>query len=107
QMLNKTTYHSNIYTLPIFKTIQSMLIDIINNKLYCDFPEDSRIELANGEFFRFNLERNLSWVEIKGVKKSSNINYEWKELQSEKFNCTDILLYRQLSNQDLALITKQ
>src|SRR5437868_4653107 len=25
QMLKKTTYHSNIYTLPIFKTIQNML----------------------------------------------------------------------------------
>ncbi len=29
QLLNKTNYHNNIYTLPIFKTIQNMLNDIM------------------------------------------------------------------------------
>src|ERR1051326_4549497 len=30
QRMLKTTYHSNIYTIPIFKTIQNMLRDIKN-----------------------------------------------------------------------------
>ena len=54
QMLNKT-YHDNIYTLSIFKTIQNMFIDVIN-KVYYNFPEDCKIELTDGTFFHFSLE---------------------------------------------------
>ena len=93
QMLNKTTYHSNIHTYPIFKAIRDMLKDIeelpeepneacdfpednkdeLRNYKACDFPEDNRDELANGELFRFILEkRDDDYVDIKGLKKSQN-----------------------------------
>src|SRR5947209_1329277 len=33
QVFKKTTYHSNIYTLPIFKAVQNMLKGIVNNEV--------------------------------------------------------------------------
>ena len=56
-MLNKTTYHSNIYTYPIFKAVQDMLKDIKDHNEPCDFPENNRIELTNGGLFNFILEK--------------------------------------------------
>src|SRR5581483_2946205 len=49
QMLKKTTYHSNIYTLSIFKTIQNTLKDIVDNGV-CNVPKDD-IKLEDGELF--------------------------------------------------------
>src|SRR5581483_9741471 len=79
QMLNKTTYHSNIYNLNTFITLQDMLKDIINrNEACCDFLEDNRIELANGELFHFSLrKRDDGYVDIKGFKNLQN--NEWGE----------------------------
>ena len=80
QMLN-TTHHSNIYTIPIFKTIQKMLRDI-KSKVYCAFPDDNTIKLVDGELFHFILKRvEHNKVEIKGLKKSQNDN-EWKETKN-------------------------
>src|SRR3989337_2193357 len=106
QMLN-TTYHSNIYTLPIFKTIQNMFKDI-QNEVYCELPEDNMIRLEDSELFRFNLKKVKlnSWnygVEVIGFKKTQN-NNEWKETQNTiKLDQLNIS-YKQLNNQDLALI---
>src|SRR5437867_3181415 len=33
QLLNNKTYHSNIYTLPIFKAIRGMLLEIKENNI--------------------------------------------------------------------------
>src|SRR5581483_10279315 len=110
QMLNKTTtYHSNIYTYPIFKAVQDMLKDIKDrNEECCDFSEN-KIELANGELFHFILEkRDEDHVNIKGLKKSQDD--EWEETQnsySHNLKYFSILSYQQLNNQDLALITKK
>ena len=71
QMLN-TTYHSNIYTLPIFKTIRNMLNDIINDK-GCDFSEDNKITI-DGEPFRFILKKAKDQIEVKGFTKLHNSN---------------------------------
>ena len=82
QMLNKTTYHSNIYTFPIFKTIQNMLEDISDNNGKCDFLKDSKIdELTKGNLFHFKLEkRDDDSVDVKGLKKSQD--NEWEETQN-------------------------
>src|SRR5437016_2229827 len=91
-----TNYHSNIYTLPIFKTIQNMLKDIVDNEV-CNIPKDG-IEL-DGELFHFILIDGGDYDYIKGLKRSQN-NDEWNDTVTEK-----ILSYKQLINQDLALIT--
>src|SRR5215213_6467405 len=50
ELLNKTVYHSNIYSLSVFKTIRNMLLGIIKNEhIYND------IELTNGKLFQFNI----------------------------------------------------
>jgi hypothetical protein len=81
-----------------------MLKDIINrNETPCDFPENNKIELTDGDLFHFILEKGYdNNVDIKGLRKSQN--NEWKEtLNSETF--MNMLSYKQLNNQDLALIT--
>ncbi|PKC09585.1 hypothetical protein RhiirA5_415466 [Rhizophagus irregularis] len=71
QMLN-ITYHNNIYTLPIFKTIQDMLKDINNNKNNDKFPENHMVQLG-GELFQFIIERKTSnLVKLIGIKNSQN-----------------------------------
>src|SRR5581483_8980575 len=107
QMLNKTTYHSNVYTYPIFNAIRDMLKDINRNEACCDFPEDNKTVLANGELFHFILEKSdEDYVDIKGLKKSQND--EWEETQnSHNFKYDNNLSYQQLNNQDLALITRK
>src|SRR5581483_8230642 len=97
-----------IYTYPIFKAVQDMLKDIKNRKeACCDFPENNKIELTNGEHFHFILEkRDDDHVDIKGLKKSRDD--EWEETQnSYNVEHTNMLSYQQLNNQDLALITKK
>lgn len=70
-MLN-ITYHNNIYTLPIFKTIQDMLKDINNNKNNDKFPENHMVQLG-GELFQFIIERKTSnLVKLIGIKNSQN-----------------------------------
>ena len=59
QQMLKNTYHSNIYTLSIFKTIQEMLKDIIENG-HCDFPDDNKIELKDERLLQFKLEKKRS-----------------------------------------------
>src|SRR5579871_5603877 len=107
-MLNKTTYHSNIYTYPIFKAVQDMLKDIKNRKeVCCDFPENNKIKLTNGELFHFILKkRDSSCVDLKGFKKSQNNKWE-KTQNSYNLKYKSILSCKQLRNQDLALITKE
>ncbi len=130
--LNKANYHSNIYTSPIFKTIQKMLSDskINENDIISKIDEKDiidetdKIELANGEnfhfktnvielvngdLFHFRLKSSVSKDSfiITGIKKSPQDN-EWKETRNcDSHHYTDIFSYQQLINQDLALITKQ
>jgi len=94
QILNKTTYHNNIYTLSIFKTIQNMLKDIINNDKICNIPNDG-IKLSNGELFHFGLGPDNRVTGC--ICASSRISYKIDTLFS----------YKQLNNQDLALITSK
>ena len=108
-MLN-TTYHSNIYTLPIFKTIRKMLEDIkdelANGKPEVELgkPEDESankdIQLANGELFQFNIKLSGNDISLRGVTKSQK-----KETQNNEFH-NHMLSYKQLNNQDLVLITE-
>ena len=106
RMLN-TDYHSNIYNLSTFKTIRRMLDDVINNEITdCAIPKDVKSRL-NGNLFHFILNRyGDQGVEVKGLKKSQNNenNDGWKETQVESI--PNILSYKQLNNNDLALITK-
>ncbi|CAG8523211.1 9810_t:CDS:2 [Funneliformis mosseae] len=102
EQLLKNTYHNNIYTLAIFKTIQNMLKGILNgiNKI-------DKVGLVLGENFRFKLKNNDkgSFV-IKGFNKSHD--HKWKETRNcDSHRSIDILSYQQLNNQDLALITKR
>src|SRR3954452_3204217 len=111
-MLN-TIHHSNIYTLSIFNTIRNMLVDIKNGGGYCVFKNDDEIKLTNGELFHFTLSGYIDdmidevMVEVKGLKNSQNNenNDDWKETQTEIIR--NRLSYKQLNNQDLALITKE
>jgi hypothetical protein len=109
QMLN-ITYHNNIYTLPIFKTIQDMLKDINNNKNNDKFPENHMVQLG-GELFQFIIERKTSnLVKLIGIKNSQNNDKLEKNQNNYSliyFKYDDIYSYRLLNNQDLALITKQ
>ncbi|CAB5376317.1 unnamed protein product [Rhizophagus irregularis] len=109
QMLN-ITYHNNIYTLPIFKTIQDMLKDINNNKNNDKFPGNHMVQLG-GELFQFIIERKTSnLVKLIGIKNSQNNDKLEKNQNNYSliyFKYDDIYSYRLLNNQDLALITKQ
>ncbi|CAI2183477.1 19376_t:CDS:2, partial [Funneliformis geosporum] len=102
QILNKNTYHSNIYTLAIFKIIQNMLKGILN-----DINKIDKIGLVRGELFRFKLKNNdKGFFVIKGFYKSQD--HKWKETRNcDSHRSIDILSYQQLNNQDLALITKR
>jgi hypothetical protein len=106
QILNKNTYHSNIYTTPIFNKIKNMLENMTKSNKVCNFPENKKKELRNGEMFRFIFE----------MKDSGRVRLFGEHLQNDKcketqnsmfFKYTDIFLYDQLDNQDLALITKK
>ena len=100
QILNRNTYHSNIYTLSIFKAIQDMLNEIIDDEV--QFNDD--IKLDNGNLFRFNLKmihRSDRLFKIMGFKKSQDGEEEKNAI------IRSILSYRQLNNQDLALITRE
>ncbi|UZO27119.1 uncharacterized protein OCT59_019325 [Rhizophagus irregularis] len=96
--LNKT-YHSNIYTLPIFNDIKDMLKN--------EIKEDN----LEGKLLKFVIENNSKDYIIKGSKKSqndeSNENDENDGRKTVlKYSCNDVISYKQLNNQDLALITK-
>src|SRR6266542_1482662 len=100
QMLNKSTYHGNIYTLSIFKTIQKMLVDIINNKI--DNKEGFNT-MADGELYHFKFRIDSGSFMIIGVKDNG-----WMETRNhDSHRFIDIFSYQQLNNQDLALITKR
>ncbi len=69
-----------------------------------EFPKNKNIILADGEMFRFILEVKDS--RLFGAKQLQN--NKWKKTQnSVSFKYTDILSYKKLNNQDLALITKK
>ncbi|PKC10762.1 hypothetical protein RhiirA5_498240 [Rhizophagus irregularis] len=104
QMLNKTC-HSNIYTLPIFQTIQDMLNDIIKGKIH-SFPKSNKIKLTDGKNFHFNLENLVrgygNEIEVKGY---TQINNEWKKTSNSSIANGILVSCIQLNNQGLALIT--
>ncbi|CAB4471492.1 unnamed protein product [Rhizophagus irregularis] len=96
--LNKT-YHSNIYTLPIFNDIKDMLKN--------EIKEDN----LEGKLLKFVIENNSKDYIIKGSKKSqndeSNENDENDGRKTVlKYSCNNVISYKQLNNQDLALITE-
>ncbi len=100
QMLKKTAYHSNIYTLSIFKTIKMMLDDIINNKIN---KKKDLITLTDGELYHFKFRIDSGSFIITGVKDNG-----WMETRNhDSHRFIDIFSYQQLDNQDLALITKR
>ncbi|CAB4426767.1 unnamed protein product [Rhizophagus irregularis] len=104
QMLNKTC-HSNIYTLPIFQTIQDMLNDIIKGNIH-SFPKSNKIKLTDGKNFHFNLENLVRGygdeIEVKGF---TQINHEWKKTSNSCIANGILVSYIQLNNQGLAIIT--
>src|SRR5581483_1998494 len=102
QVFKKTTYHVNIYTLPIFKAIQNMLKSIVNNEV-CNIPEDNEIKLEDGELFHFKIGKSDGFT-ISGLKQSNN-NNEWIKVKNDDGLSLELLSYSQLSNEDLALIT--
>src|SRR5438045_9700231 len=55
QILNKTIYHSNIYTLSIFKKIENMLNDMIKSDTSHTTNNNKVTILADGTIFRFIL----------------------------------------------------
>ncbi|PKY58504.1 hypothetical protein RhiirA4_550081 [Rhizophagus irregularis] len=96
--LNKT-YHSNVYTLPILYDIKDMLKN--------EIKEDN----LEGKLLKFVIENNSKDYIIKGSKKSQNDESNENDKNDGrktvlKYNCNDVISYKQLNNQDLALITK-
>ncbi|CAB4423412.1 unnamed protein product [Rhizophagus irregularis] len=103
QLLNMTTtiYYGDIYTSTIFKTIRNMF-ERINNIV--DFPVN--YEIKPGKLFRFNLEKVDKFIEkeikVEGFVKDNN---DWKKTQSSCISTGELVLYEQVSDQALILIT--
>ncbi len=105
QILNKTIYHSNIYTLSIFKKIENMLNDMIKSDTSHTTNNNKVTILADGTIFRFILKvKDSGRARLFGECLQNN---EWKKTQNSVSFKYKIFSYKKLDNQDLALITRK
>jgi len=105
QILNKTIYHSNIYTLSIFKKIENMLNDMIKSDTSHTTNNNKVTILADGTIFRFILKvKDSGRARLFGECLQNN---EWKKTQNSISFKYKIFSYKKLDNQDLALITRK